>query len=205
MATVPHATPQDRRLLRYNDVAVAIHWVTAALVVTQIAGGFLFESMEGGPTRATIFTWHKTIGVTILLLSLVRLGWRMANPPPPYPDDMPRWERQAGTWNHRAFYVVLLALPLTGLAAVSARADGAFTDLIGGLPFPVIPGVSEQLGGALGGLHGTLVLATLALLALHIGAALKHRFVDRARYAGRMPPFRSPDGERATPPAGQID
>lgn len=202
MATVPDATDQ-RRLLRYNNVAVAIHWTTALLIVGQVAGGFLFESMERGPERALIFTWHKTIGVTILLLSLFRLGWRVANPPPPYPDGMPRWERLAGTWNHRIFYLLLLALPLTGLAAVSARADGPFTDLIGGIPFPVIPGVPEAAGGALGGLHGTLVFATLALLALHIAAALKHQFVDRARYAGRMPPFRSPTGEPAAPPAGQ--
>lgn len=202
MTTVPDATAQQR-LLRYTNVAVAIHWITAILVIGQVAGGFLFESMERGPERAQIFTLHKTFGVTILLLSLIRLGWRVANPPPPYPDDMPRWERMAGTWNHRIFYVLLLALPLTGLAAVSGRADGPFTDLVGGIPFPVIPGISEAAGGALGGLHGTLVFATIALLVLHIAAALKHQFVDRARYAGRMPPFRAPTGEIAVPPAGQ--
>jgi cytochrome b561 len=155
------------------------------------------------PARGEIFTWHKTIGVTILLLSLVRLGWRLANPPPPYPDAMPRWERIAGTWNHRIFYALLLALPLTGLAAVSGGAGTAFTPLVGGIPFPLIPGLSEEAGDAIGGLHGTLVFTTLALLAIHIAAALKHQFVDRARYAGRMPPFRSPDGEVAVAPAGQ--
>lgn len=202
MTTVPDATDQQR-LLRYNNVAIAIHWLTALLVVGQVAGGFLIESMERGPDRAQIFTLHKTIGVTILLLSLIRLGWRVANPPPPYPDDMPRWERIVGTWNHRIFYALLLALPLTGLAAVSARADGPFTDLIGGIPFPVIPGLSAQTLGALGGLHELLVFATIALVVLHVGAALKHQFVDRARYAGRMPPFRAPSGEVAVPPAGQ--
>lgn len=202
MATVPHATEQ-RRLLRYNSVAVAIHWISALLIVGQVAGGFLFESMERGPERAQVFTLHKTIGVTILLLSLARLGWRVANPPPSYPDGMPRWERVAGTWNHRIFYILLVALPLTGLTAVSARTDGPTTDLIGGIPFPVIPGVPEAAGEALGGLHGALVFTTLALLALHIGAALKHQFVDRARWAGRMPPFRDPSGEDAIPPAGQ--
>ena len=202
MTSVPDATEQ-RRLLRYNKVSVAIHWVSALLIVGQVAGGFLFENLERGPARAEIFTWHKTIGVTILLLSLVRLGWRLANPPPPYPDSMPRWERLAGTWNHRIFYVLLLALPLTGLAAVSARADGPFTELVGGIPFPVIPGLSAEALGALGGLHELLVYTTLVLLAVHVGAALKHQFVDRARYAGRMPPFRSPDGETAVAPAGQ--
>lgn len=204
MATVPNATSQDRRLLRYDDVAVAIHWLTASFLFAQLYTGFVFSGMERGAARSDLFAWHKTIGATILLLSLIRLGWRLANPPPPYPDDMPRWERLAGTWNHRLFYVMLLALPLTGLAAVSAGQPAGTTDLVGGIPLPMIPGVPGNADESLGGVHEALVFGTIALLVLHVGAALKHRFVDRARYAGRMPPFRSPDGERATPPAGRI-
>jgi len=202
MTSVPDATDQRRQLLRYNNVSVAIHWLTAALLVTQIYVGFVFADMARGPVRGEWFTWHKTLGATILLLSLVRLGWRVANPPPPFPVELPRWERLAGVWNHRIFYFLLLALPLTGLAAVSAGKGGT-TPLIGGVPLPLIPGIPEAAGEPLGGLHGALVWATLALLVLHVGAALKHQFVDRARYAGRMPPFRSPMGEDAGAPAGQ--
>lgn len=202
MITVPDATAQQR-LLRYNNVAVAIHWLTALLVIGQIYSGFTFAGMERGPARGDLFTWHKTIGATILLLSIVRLGWRLMNPPPPYPAEMSRWERFAGTWNHRAFYFVLLALPLTGLAAVSAGKSGGATDLVGGIPLPLIPGIPGTAGEGLGGVHEALVFGTIALLVLHVAAALKHQFVDRARYAGRMPPFRAPAGELAVPPAGQ--
>lgn len=202
MTSVPNATEQ-KRLLRYNNVAIAIHWTTVLLLVTQVYGGFAFAEMARGPERGELFTWHKTLGATILLLSLFRLGWRLTNPPPPYPKELPRWERFLGTWNHRAFYFVLIALPLTGLATVSAGKGGGTTDLVGGIPLPLIPGVPGAAGERLGGVHEALVFGTLALIAIHVAAALKHQFLDRGRYAGRMPPFRSPRREAAEPPAGQ--
>lgn len=202
MTSVPDATEQ-RRLLRYNNVAVAIHWTTVLLLAAQVYVGFAFAEMARGPERGEMFTWHKTLGATILLLSLFRLGWRLTNPPPPYPEEMPRWERILGTWNHRAFYFVLIALPLTGLATVSAGKGWGTTDLVGGIPLPLIPGIPDIAGETLGGVHEALVFGTLALIAIHVAAALKHQFVDRARDAGRMPPFRAPDGEVAVPPVGQ--
>lgn len=202
MTTVPHATEQRRQLLRYNNVAVAIHWITAALLLTQVYVGFMFADMARGPDRGDWFTWHKTLGAVILLLSLARLGWRLTNPPPPYPVELPRWERLAGVWNHRIFYFLLIALPVTGLATVSAGKSGT-TSLIGGIPLPLIPGIPEGAGEDLGGVHEALVFITIALIVLHIGAALKHQFADRYRMSGRMPPFRAPTGEDAAPPAGQ--
>lgn len=186
MASVPEATEQPIPF-RYDNVAVALHWITAAVIVVQIYVGFVFHDMERGSARTEWFTWHKTIGVTILVLALIRLGWRIAHPPPPYPEDMPRWERVLGTWNHRAFYVLIIAIPLTGLAAASGR--GATTALLGGIPFPTIPGIGEDASEAAGGLHETLIFLTIALVVLHAGAALKHQFFDRQKGAGRMPPF----------------
>src|SRR3546814_17558083 len=82
--------------------------------------------MERGPARGDLFTVHKSIGATILILALVRLAWRLLHPPPPFPTELPRWERVASVWAHRAFYLLLILLPLTGLMAVSggAEADG---------------------------------------------------------------------------------
>lgn len=194
--TVPDATAQPDTLLRYNNIAAAIHWITAALVITQIYVGVTFGELPRGPERGEWFSWHKTLGVTILILAAIRLAWRLKHQPPPFPVELPRWERLAAVWNHRAFYLLLFALPLTGLAAISGGADSATTSLVGGIPFPLIPGLSEDVGDAAGGLHELLVWATLALLALHVAAALKHQFGGgpQSRSAGRMPPFRSPDG-----------
>lgn len=194
MVSVPDATRQQQVLLRYNNGAIALHWVTVALVLTQLYVGFTFAGMERGPEQAQWFTWHKTIGATILILSLIRLAWRLAHKPPPFPESLPRWERFAAVWNHRLFYVLLIALPLTGLATISAG-DSGVTRLVGGIPLPLIPGIPEPAGDTLGGVHEALVLITIALVVLHAAAALKHQFVDRARVAGRMPPFRTPGGE----------
>ena len=195
MSTVPEATDQQR-LVRYSNIAVTLHWLTAALVVTQVVIGFTFHNMERGPDRMELFTWHKTVGATILILALLRLAYRLINRPPPFPEELPRWERLAAVWNHRAFYFLLVALPLTGLIAVSGKTDGWFTPLVGGIPLPTVPGISEGGGELSGGVHEVLVFTTLALLVLHIGAALKHQFFVPNRAAGRMPPFRAPGGER---------
>ena len=80
--------------IRYRSIVVWIHWLTAALVVTQIWLGFTFgDYPRGSPERTELFTWHKTVGALILVMALVRLGVRLMNPPPPYPQDFPRWER----------------------------------------------------------------------------------------------------------------
>jgi cytochrome b561 len=165
------------------------------LVLAQAGLGFTFDSLDPGPQKMEIFTWHKTVGATILVLTLIRLVYRLANPPPPYPPELPKWERLAATWNHRIFYLLLILMPLSGLTAVSANTQGATTPLIGGIPLPVIPGVSKAVGELAGDVHVALVFVLLLLIVLHAAAALKHQFVDRSPVAGRMPPFRVPHGE----------
>jgi cytochrome b561 len=184
MATAPDPIP-----LRYSRGAALLHWLMAALVLLQIYVGWTFHHMERGPARGEWFLWHKTIGVTILLLALVRLGWRLMHRPPPFPPELPRWQRLAATWNHRAFYFLIIILPLTGLTAISDGAESATTSLQFGLAFPLIPGVPEALGDLMGDAHEWLVKLTIALLALHVAAALKHQLFDRNRMTGRMPPL----------------
>lgn len=183
--------------IRYRSTVIWIHWLTAALLVTQVIVGFYFSDLPRGPDRMEVFAWHKTLGAVILLLAFARLGVRLVNPPPPYPQDFPRWERALAVWNHRIFYVLLIALPLTGLMAVSGRAEDGWVALKFGLSLPAIPGIPKE--NEFGDVHEVLVFTTLALLALHIGAALKNQFVDRGPVADRMPPFRS--SRPAGPPA----
>ena len=181
-STGPHA-------VRYKPIVVWIHWITAALVVAQVVIGFTFaELLPKGPDRTEVFTWHRTIGATILILALLRLAVRLLNPPPPYPSDFPKWERFFAVWNHRLFYFLLIALPLTGLLAVSGRAEDGLVPLKFGLALPAIPGIAEENG--FGDVHEVLVFTTLALLVVHIGAALKNQFASSTDVADRMPPFR---------------
>ncbi len=193
--SVPDAVPQQR-ILRYSNTAVAIHWVTVVLVLFQIWLGLSFVDLAQGPGRGQLFTWHKTIGALILLATIGRLTYRLMNPPPPFPTDLPKWERVTAVWNHRLFYILLIGLPIGGLVAVSGKAKGPTTPLLGGVPLPVIPGVSEEMGEIVGGIHSLLAFVLIALIALHVAAALKHQFFDRAPAAGRMPPFRPPHGEQ---------
>lgn len=193
MDRILQVAPQTA-IRRYSNVTVAFHWTTVILVLTQAYLGFAFHSMERGPVRTELFLWHQTIGALILIITLARLGYRLANPPPHYPSDLARWEQIASTWNQRIFYFLLIALPLTGLTAVSAHVKGATTALAGGIPLPVIPGVSEAVGEIAGGVHIILVLLLILAILIHVSAALKHQFFDHAPAAGRMPPFRAPAG-----------
>ena len=174
--------------VRYKPIVIWIHWITALLLVTQVVVGFTFANLPKGPERMEVFTWHKTIGAAILILALLRLAVRLLNPPPPYPSDFPKWERFFAVWNHRLFYILLIALPLTGLLAVSGRAEDGLVPLKFGLALPAIPGIPEENG--FGGVHEVLVFTTLALLVLHVGAALKNQFASGSDVADRMPPFR---------------
>ena len=185
--------------VRYKSIVVWIHWITALVVVAQVVVGFTFHRVleQGTPERMEMFAWHKTLGATILVLALIRLAVRLMNPPPPYPANFPRWERFLAVWNHRLFYILLIALPLTGLAAVSGRAEGGLVPLKFGLELPAIPGIPEE--NAFGDWHVVLVFTTLALVVLHVGAALWNQYRSETNVADRMPPFRK--SERPPPEA----
>ena len=191
MTSAPDTASQST-VLRYSNTAVTFHWITVILVLAQAYFGFMFgEIMEPGPARDEIFLWHKTTGVVILLLVLARLAYRLKNPPPPFPSELPAWERYAAVWNHRLFYTLLIAMPLVGFIAVSGYANGSTTPLLGGIQVPVIPGVSRDTGDLAGEIHEIAAYLLVFLILVHIGAALKHQFIDHWRGSARMPPFTS--------------
>lgn len=177
---------------RYNAVAAGLHWLVAALLFVEIYVGWTFGDMDRGAARDLWFDWHKTLGISILALSLARLGWRVANPPPPLPARMPRWERVLAGLSHFGFYLILIGLPLTGWAAVSTGRAALTSDMMtlaGGLSWPLIPGLPQALHEPMEGVHELLVKLTYALVVFHVAAALKHQFLDKGPMAGRMWPF----------------
>lgn len=197
MTSVPETEPQ-RAVLRYSNTTVTLHWITVALVLLQAYLGFRFGLSDPSPARDQIFIWHKTVGVVILVLTLARLAYRLKNPPPPFPPELPAWERLAAVWNHRLFYLLLIAMPIVGFIAVSGYANGPTTPLLGGIEVPVIPGISKETGDLAGEVHEMSAFLLVFLIVVHLGAALKHQFVDRWRGSARMPPFNSPHGEPVT-------
>ncbi|HRE43024.1 MAG TPA: cytochrome b/b6 domain-containing protein [Terricaulis sp.] len=176
-------------MTRYSTIAIVLHWLIAALLLGELYVGFTMAGMERTPARVPWINWHKTLGIEILLLTLARLGWRIANPPPRLPADYPRWQKLLLSATHAAFYALLLAIPLTGWAAISGGRGGQMTDLALGLQWPFMPGVPDGTRPIFAGAHDILVKLTIALLALHVLAALKHQFLDRDAIANRMPPF----------------
>lgn len=175
--------------VRYSHGAATFHWLTVVLVLAQIYVGFRFGDLpRGSAARTDLFTIHKTLGAAILIITLLRLGYRLINPPPPYPTDMPRWDRFIAAWSHRLVYALLIALPLTGLIAVSERAKSGWVDLLWGLQLPALPiGDGEMFGDV----HQILVYTTIVLLVLHLSAAIYHHFIVRDAASGRMPPLPS--------------
>jgi cytochrome b561/polyisoprenoid-binding protein YceI len=177
---------------RYTLVAVAFHWVIAAAIVIQILLGLRMGSGHSATTYA-LFQLHKSIGLTILVLSLGRLAWRLANAAPPAPPGQPRWERIASHVVHWGFYVAMIGLPLTGWLIVSSSRTNIPTILYGLIPWPHVPGVAELpatskhlVNQASSTSHQLLVKLVYALLALHLGAVAKHQLLDRDEVFAHM-------------------
>ena len=184
---------------RYTSVAISLHWLIALSIVLQLASGlWMGDAIRDDATKAfafEVFQWHKSLGLTVLLLSLLRLAWRLGHRAPPLPEGMSLPERLAARTTHVLFYVLMIALPMTGWLVVSTSTFGLPTLFWGLFAWPHLP--VEGLEAAAKAawhesseeLHELLAYVTIALLVLHVAAVLKHQWVDRDGVLGRMLPF----------------
>lgn len=185
---------------RYTTVAIVLHWLIAAAIIFQIIVGWrMGDGPKGSPTTFALFQLHKSIGFTILLLSLARLAWRLFNPAPPPPAHQPRWEQLASKIVHVGFYVIMIGLPLTGWILVSTSRVVVPTLWWGVIPWPHLPGLPELAAGPkhvwheVGEIgHGVLVKLTYLLLLLHLGAVAKHQVLDKDEVFQNMAPGAKP-------------
>ncbi len=181
---------------RYSGVAMSLHWLIAALMIGNIGLAWYFNTLKG-PAEVAPLMLHKSIGVTVLLLTLVRIAWRLVGAPPKLPDSMKPWEKRLAMASHFVFYVLMLGLPLTGWAMVSASPliKAHPTVLYGLIPWPAVPypGLdSDHLHAArkaFGFTHSTLAKLAYVTIVLHVAAALKHQFLDRDDVLARMAPW----------------
>lgn len=172
---------------RYSTVSLLFHWGLALMVLAQVLLITAHEATEGPMSREFVQI-HKAAGLTVLVLTLARIGWRMANPALPIPAGTPDWQKFAARATHVLFYVLLIGIPMFGWAASSAGGRGI--QWFGLFEWPLLPiERSRDLAGALMDLHEAGVKALYVLLALHVLAALKHHFVDRDNVMHRMIPL----------------
>ena len=170
---------------RYSSVAIILHWAIAILIVGQIAGGLYMHKLPNiSPIKFDLYQLHKSFGLSILALTFARIGWRLTHRPPALPAMTPGWQKLAARGAHLGFYALLLITPLAGWAMVSASPLDIPTKWFGMIGVPHMPffdGVSDRAAveDVLKEVHEYLAFGMLYLLALHVGAALKHQFINR--------------------------
>ncbi len=189
------AVPDNHPLAagRYTGVAIAAHWLLGLGLVCALALGWYMTGLPFSPSRLKLYNWHKWLGISLLTLSLLRLLWRLTHRPPELPAAisraMPRWQHWAHNGTHHAMYLLFFAVPLLGWAYSSAA--GFPIVFLGVLPLPDFVPASPALAEAIKPLHGWAAWALVVLIAMHVGAALKHQFIDRDGLISRMLPGRA--------------
>lgn len=174
--------------MNYTRTAKTLHWLMAGLLFALLALGIYMHDLPLSPEKLKLYSWHKWGGVTAFLLLFIRLGWRTTRRPPALPASMAGWQRQAAHAGHLLLYALMLAIPLSGWLMSSAK--GFQTVYFGVLPLPDLIGKNKELGELLALVHQSFNLLFIMLLAGHVGAALKHHFIDRDDILTRMLPRR---------------
>lgn len=201
---------------RYSTVAILLHWTIALAVVAMIPMGLwmtaAIERPEDQSAAYRVFQLHKSVGFLILALTVVRIVWRLTHRPPRGTEPAGFWQHLVAGSVHMAFYVLLLAMPLTGWLFVSSGWNvsndqplAVPTSWFGLFDVPHIPGISDLAADSRRGLafqamgaHSLMAWGAVALIVMHAGAALKHHLVDRDAVLWRMLPIVQPGAGHPT-------
>lgn len=179
--------------LRYGDTAVIFHWLIAFFIIGLLAvGKFMTQLEENDPLRFELTQWHKSFGISVLVLSVLRIVWRITHKPPPELNTIPAWQQKAASFTHLLLYGLMLILPITGWIMVSASPLNIDTILFGMVEWPHLPlgnlPDKEAVASAFHGYHEIASSILIVLLLAHSGAALKHHFIDKDTVLVRMLP-----------------
>ena len=175
----------DRLVGPYDGVFKSFHWLIVALVTVQFMIAWTMPDLPRGTPPSGLVSAHLTVGLTILTLMLLRLLWRLTHAVPAPPQDIARWEQVAARLTHFAFYVLLIAMPLARAAWASAK--GWDVSLLG-VKLPALLTTGSPYRSVAAQAHETLGTVILGLVALHAGAALRHRFWLKDDIMQRMLP-----------------
>ncbi len=177
----------DPSNLKYGFVAKTFHWTIFILIGVMFPMGYLMVELPLTPQKLQVYSWHKSIGITIMTLAVLRLAWRHFRAAPPLPPSMARYERFAASTVHVLLYVCLFALPVSGWLMSSAA--GLPVVLYGQWQLPDFIAANEDTRLLLLEVHKAIGFWLLALLVAHAGASLFHHFVRRDDVLARMWPF----------------
>lgn len=172
---------------RWGYVAQFLHWLIVALIIVQVTLANIAEDLPLGVKKLAVLARHKSVGITIFGLAVIRLLWRWANPTPALPTTLKPYERRLAGLTHFGLYLLLFAQPLTGWMMSSAR--GFPVSLFGFWQLPDFVPKNATLYAVMKETHDTLALALYAIVALHVAAALKHHFLLKDDVLRRMLPF----------------
>lgn len=174
---------------RYSRGAIALHWIIAILILANFVVAWLAEDAPKADA-AVMMGNHKAIGISVLMLTVLRIVWRFTHRPPPLQETLKSWEAALAKVTHTLFYFLMLAVPLAGWGLHSAFSKGMPVNLFGLVDFPAMPvGFDKPTIGLFHELHEVTATLMLVLVALHIAAALKHQFYDKDGTLRRIVPF----------------
>ncbi len=170
---------------RYTALAMLMHWAIAGLLFFQLGLGWYMDELPEGPDRSAWFALHKSIGLTVFLLAVLRLVWRATHSPPPLPATLPRWQRAMARGNHGLLYVLIFLQPVTGYLSSSFS---GYTTSFFGLPLPHWGWKEPFLNELFSDIHEASALTLAVLIGLHALAALSHAMKPGDRLFRRMLP-----------------
>lgn len=168
----------------YGRVAKVLHWLVAVLLAAQFALGWVMPDVHRGTKPEGLIFWHVSIGMLLLAVVVIRFVWRLVEPVPLLTGGMPPWQVAVARLTHWLLYAVLVVQLVLGWANASAR--GWVVDLFGVVPMPWIMPSGSRAGMQAGDIHGTVAWVVLALVGLHVAAALYHQFIRRDNLLQRM-------------------
>ena len=170
----------------YTSTAKTLHWLISLMIFCMLLLGFYMSDLPLSPDKLKFYSWHKWAGVTVFLLVIIRLGWRITHTPPAMPEEMPQLQQVAATIFHFALYALMFLIPLSGWLMSSAK--GFQTVWFGVLPIPDLLPKDKAVGDALKEIHQALNLLLIGILIIHVLAALKHHFIDKDNVLKQMLP-----------------
>jgi len=171
----------------WGSLSKALHWIIVLLIINQWLIIQWVHSLPKGPAMISALAWHKSFGITILLLAIARLSWRWMNPVPDLSNETRTWERVLAKMSHVLLYGLIFALPLSGWIMSSARSFPV--SWFGWVQLPDLVAPDPALYKTLHELHEVLFNVLVSVAALHAAGALKHHFIDRNDVLKRMLPF----------------